>query len=274
MRTPTQAVRRTRNESGFALIGIIVAVTLMLIALAAVAPRISTQIKRDREEELVHRGKQYVRAIQLYYRKFGRFPASVDQLENTNNVRYLRRKWPDPITGKEEWRLIRFGQAKPKQLPAWQKGGTGKGSSSTGAGISSAGSLAGAGGIAGPSQTGSSGQGPNAGSSGMPGAVNAADISKPLGGGSLGGGAIVGVSSTSEKVGLKEIDGKTKYNEWEFTYDPTLDPLMRGAGQAGGAGGLNGGTTGGLGGINPPNGPVRPGGAPTTQPPPNPTVPK
>jgi type II secretory pathway pseudopilin PulG len=230
---------RHRSESGYVLVGVLVFMTLMMIAVAAVAPRIGTAIKRDRENELVRRGNQYVRAIQLYYRKYGRFPANVEQLENTNNIRFLRRRYIDPITGKDEWRLIRFGQAKPKQLPAWQKGKSGGGitpasaMSSTGTGVSGTGSAG--------SSPGSSGSSSN--SSGSSIGVNASDISKPLGGSSsIGSGGIVGVSSTSEKTGLKEIDGKTKYNEWEFVYDPTLDPLMRGGagtGQGGGAGNLN-----------------------------------
>jgi type II secretory pathway pseudopilin PulG len=223
---------RKHRQSGYVLIGILVFMTLIMIALAAIAPAIGTQIKRDREDELVRRGKQYTRAIQLYYRKFGRFPASVDQLENTNNIRFLRRKYVDPITGKDEWRLIRFGQAKPKQLAPWQKGSSGgvtnaSAMSSTGTGVS------GTGGAAGSSSSSTSG-------SGSPIGVNATDISKPLTGtGNVGSGGIVGVSSTSEKKGLKEIDGKTKYNEWEFVYDPTLDPLMRGGQGMGQGGGTN-----------------------------------
>ena len=38
-----------------------------------------------------------------------------------------------------------------------------------------------------------------------------------------GAGTIVGISSASDKQGLKEIDGKTKYSDWEFVYDPSLD---------------------------------------------------
>jgi type II secretory pathway pseudopilin PulG len=226
---------RRHSERGYVLIGVLVFMTLMMIAVAAIAPRIGTQIKRDRENELVRRGNQYVRAIQLYYRKYGRFPANVEQLENTNNIRYLRRRYIDPITGKDEWRLIRFGQAKPKQLPAWQKGKSGGGitsasaMSSTGTGVSGTGSA----GSSPGSSVSSSGGGSSIG-------VNASDISKPLSGSSsIGSGGIVGVSSTSEKTGLKEIDGKKKYNEWEFVYDPTLDPLMRGGtgmGQGGGPG--------------------------------------
>jgi type II secretory pathway pseudopilin PulG len=219
--------RRKHSESGFTILAVIVAVTLLLIVLAAAAPRMGTQIKRDREEELIHRAHQYDRAIQLFYRKFGRFPNSLDELMNTNNLRFLRRKYKDPITGKDEWRLIRLGQAKPKQLPKWQTAGKGAGGSS---GITPAAGLGGSG----QSTTVANPNGP-------PGAVNASDISKPLSGsGSLGVGGIVGVSSTSEKTGLKEIDGKKKYNEWEFVYDPTLDPNLRGGAGAGNSTNPNG----------------------------------
>jgi len=55
--------------------------------------------------------------LQLYFRKFGRYPSSIDQLENTNNLRFLRKRYKDPITGTDEWKLIRLGQAHPKQRP-------------------------------------------------------------------------------------------------------------------------------------------------------------
>jgi type II secretory pathway pseudopilin PulG len=275
----SQSHRRVyTGQRGYALIGVIVACTLLLIALAAVAPRIGTQIKRDREEELVHRGNAYVRAIQLYYRKFQRFPANIEQLENTNNLRFLRKRFPDPVTGKEEWRLIHFGQAKPKQLPAWQKG-KGGGSITPAAGLAGSntkaatpGNLTPGGGLA-----DNSSKAATPGSQGS-GIVNAADISKPLGdGSSIASGPIVGVSSTSEKKGLKEINGKTKYNEWEFVYDPTLDPYLRG----GIAGGGNAANPNQQNNQNNPAGPVQlqPGGtpaqgAPTPMTQPGPTSPK
>ena len=212
MKQPAFSKRKRSDEAGYLLIGILFAMTIAIIALSATAPRIATQIQRDREEELVRRGKQYERAMQLYYRRFGRFPTSIEQLENTNNIRFLRRKYVDPITGKDEWRLIRFGQAKPKPRPAWMVGQAGNPG-------------------AGPSPTG-----------GISGAVSAESISRPLSGSStMGGGPIVGVSSTSEKEGLKEIDQKTHYNEWEFVYDPTLDTTLRGMAQQGRQPGQQGG---------------------------------
>ncbi len=85
---------------------------LLLIALAVAAPKVAISIQRDREIELVHRGEQYKRAIKMYYKKFGAYPSSIDQLMNTNQVRFLRKRYTDPITGKNDWRLIYMGQAK------------------------------------------------------------------------------------------------------------------------------------------------------------------
>ena len=45
---------------------------LMIIAATYVAPRMVQQLKRDREEEMIHRGTEYARAIKKYYKKFGR----------------------------------------------------------------------------------------------------------------------------------------------------------------------------------------------------------
>jgi type II secretory pathway pseudopilin PulG len=193
------------RQRGYILISILFAMTIAIIALAAAVPAIKTQIKRQREEELINRANQYKRAIQLYYRRYKRYPASLDQLENTNNIRFLRQKYKDPISGKDEWKLLHFGEVVAKPTPAYLKGAT------------PAGAL---GGRAGGSPLGGTG---TSGATG-PGVANASDMSKPLSTGqTLGGGPIVGVSSLSEKEGLKEIDGKTKYNEWQFVYDPTLD---------------------------------------------------
>src|SRR5579859_6239198 len=101
-----------QGEDGYALIGLVVAIFLVLLVLSAAAPQVAKDLRRDREVEAVHRGNQYVRAVQLYYRKFGHYPGSIEQLEKTNNIRFLRQKYVDPITGKDDWRLIKVGEAK------------------------------------------------------------------------------------------------------------------------------------------------------------------
>jgi type II secretory pathway pseudopilin PulG len=101
-----------RAESGFVLIAVLFLVALILIALAVAAPKMAKSIQRDKELELIHRGDQYKRAIKLYYKKFGAYPSTMDQLMNTNQVRFLRKRYTDPMTGKDDWKLIYFGQAK------------------------------------------------------------------------------------------------------------------------------------------------------------------
>jgi type II secretory pathway pseudopilin PulG len=100
------------EEQGFMLVGLIVAIFLVLLALSVAAPKVAQQLRREREVEAVHRGNQYVRAIRLYYRKFGHYPGSMEQLEKTNNIRFLRQQYVDPMTGKADWRLIKVGEAK------------------------------------------------------------------------------------------------------------------------------------------------------------------
>jgi type II secretory pathway pseudopilin PulG len=114
MRPSRQSGRRTSEhsaESGFMLIAVLFLVALMLIALAVAAPKMAKSIQRDKELELVHRGEQYKRAIKLYYRRFGAYPSNIDQLISTNQVRFLRKRYTDPMTGKDDWKLVYFGQA-------------------------------------------------------------------------------------------------------------------------------------------------------------------
>ena len=89
------------------MITLMLALTLMTIALLAAVPSIKQQIMRDREEEMRHRGTAYMRAIQHYYKKFNAYPNNVEALENTNNMRFLRKRYTDPmtrdpVTGKEK----------------------------------------------------------------------------------------------------------------------------------------------------------------------------
>ena len=94
------------SQRGYMLITLMLMVALMSIALLAVLPRIRQQVQRDRELELQHRGTAYMRAIQHFYKKFGRYPSRVEELENTNNLKFLRKRYKDPVnrdpaTGKE-----------------------------------------------------------------------------------------------------------------------------------------------------------------------------
>src|SRR5271163_4331268 len=101
-----------QGEQGFMLVGLIVAIFFVLLALSVAAPKVAEQLRREREVEAVHRGNQYVRALRLYYRKTHTFPGTMDMLEKSNNIRYLRQRYIDPMTGKDDWRMIKVGEAK------------------------------------------------------------------------------------------------------------------------------------------------------------------
>ena len=91
------------------LLAVLFLMAVMVITALAVAPAVIQQAKRDREEEMIHRGTEYARAIKKYYKKFGRYPANVEQLENTNNIRFLRKRFKDPLTKDGEWKLVKYG---------------------------------------------------------------------------------------------------------------------------------------------------------------------
>jgi type II secretory pathway pseudopilin PulG len=87
------------NEAGYVLLAVIFLTVILLISLAIAAPKMARSIQRDKELETIHRGEQYKRAIKLYYQKFGSYPTSIDQLVQTNQMRFLRKKYTDPLTG-------------------------------------------------------------------------------------------------------------------------------------------------------------------------------
>jgi hypothetical protein len=72
-------------------------------------PRVAFERQRDKEALLIDRGEQYARAIELYARKMNKYPQTLDDLEHAQTVRFLRRRYKDPMTGKDEWRLVHMG---------------------------------------------------------------------------------------------------------------------------------------------------------------------
>src|SRR5207237_224592 len=99
------------SQSGYILVSLMMIAALVVIALSAAIPTIKLELRRDREEELIHRGVQYSRAIRRYFKRFGRYPVSLDDLESANNMRFLRKRYKDPVTG-EDFKLLHFGEIK------------------------------------------------------------------------------------------------------------------------------------------------------------------
>ena len=103
--------RRGNGERGFALLVVFLLSAGILISLYLEMPRVAFESQRNREEMLLERGEQYSRAIEVFYRKNKRYPGKMEDLENTNNLRFLRRRYKDPLTGKDEWRVVHMGAA-------------------------------------------------------------------------------------------------------------------------------------------------------------------
>ncbi len=101
--------------TGFTYIGLLIFIALMGIALAGTGMVWQTQARRDKERELLFVGDQFRRAIGQYYERSPggdkRFPRSLDELlldkRYPATQRYLRRVYPDPITGKAEWGFVK-----------------------------------------------------------------------------------------------------------------------------------------------------------------------
>jgi hypothetical protein len=105
----TISVRRQKHQRGSALLVVLVFAAIIAIMLYRELPIAAFEAQRQREELLVARGNEYKRGIKLFVRKIGRFPGSMDELENTNRIRFLRHRFVDPLTGKDDWRPIHAG---------------------------------------------------------------------------------------------------------------------------------------------------------------------
>jgi type II secretory pathway pseudopilin PulG len=106
---------RAERGRGFTYIGLLIFMALMGIALAGFGMVWHTQVRREKERELLFVGDEFRRAIGQYYELSPggdkRFPLSLDDLLLDRRYpaiqRYLRRVYVDPIAGKAEWGLVK-----------------------------------------------------------------------------------------------------------------------------------------------------------------------
>ena len=104
-----------RNQRGFTYLTALFILAILMGGLALVGEVWETAAKREREAELLFIGNQYRRAIGLYYENTKgnpkRFPRTLEDLlkdsRDASTHRYLRKLFPDPMTGKAEWGLIK-----------------------------------------------------------------------------------------------------------------------------------------------------------------------
>jgi len=196
------------QTSGYAMAGLLAGIAVMGILMSMIFPSWRMLVKREKEAELVFRGEQYMRAVELYQRQFpGAYPAD---LETLVDQRFLRRLYDDPMTG-ESFEILRQGST--GIVP-------GPGSTATGVpGTPRPGMLqeerqTDAAGI-----TRRQGQRTRNGFDGGQVRRNGSSESS-FGRTGDGLGGIIGVVSQSTDQSMRFYNGRNHYNEWLFAYTP------------------------------------------------------
>src|SRR5438270_7712596 len=111
------------GNDGYAMAALLIAMSIMAVMMTVAMPVWKQTAQREKEEELVFRGKQYVHAIGLFQKKFANaYPPNIDVLVDQ---RFLRKKFKDPITN-DDFVPIPAGQTVPgTQQPGPQRGAPG-----------------------------------------------------------------------------------------------------------------------------------------------------
>ena len=246
-----------RSDAGYALLAVVFFAGVMILAASVAAPVLLTQGKREKEEEMIWRGEQHVRAIKLYFRKYGKFPKAVEDLtEAKNGIHFLRKKFKDPMNKADgAWRFIYVG-------PGGQLIGSVTRTSITGipqppaavAAVTPPSSVppnlppqrrlvrnpSGDQNPA-PDEEGGSDTGTDTDTSLNPLPAAPAPPKTGIAGGGISGdgkvfgGSLIGVGSKVDKASIKFYKGYGKYKEWEFIWDPQAEAAAA-AGVAPGAG--------------------------------------
>lgn len=101
------------RQAGFTYLSVLFAVTVMGIAAAAAGRHWSLEARREREEELLFRGREIRAAIERYYAGSPgqrTYPARLEDLVEDRRYatprRHLRRIYVDPMTGMADWEAV------------------------------------------------------------------------------------------------------------------------------------------------------------------------
>jgi hypothetical protein len=191
--------------------------------------------QREKEAELIWRGQQYDRAIQLYRRKAS--APGAPNLDILIQQKFLRKKYKDPITG-GDFELRPVGAMGPgTQMPGMPGTGNlrpGAGNRSSGFGSQTAPFGSQSGQTAQPGTATRSGATPTGETPAGSGSSSSPFGSQPFGRTSQGQGQeqpavggprapgqlIGGVRSKSKATSIRQLNGRTRYDQWEFVYVP------------------------------------------------------
>lgn len=99
------------RERGFTYVGLLVAVVITGLLLSVAGRVWWLTERRNREAQLLFAGDQIRMAISAYFANGHQYPQSLEVLlaDDRSPVpkRYLRRLYPDPVSGDTDWQLIR-----------------------------------------------------------------------------------------------------------------------------------------------------------------------
>jgi hypothetical protein len=227
----------------------------------AVAPSVLTEGRREKEKEMIWRGKQYTRGIKLYYRKMGKFPTSMEDLTKPKlgSLRFMRKAYKDPMNKEDgSWRLIYVGPsgqligslkpAQKLQLPGAP--GTQPGTPASTLANQQQSGLQPQGGQTGTSAKDADAEGSDATDSSNPANIPAGETPTII------GGNIIGVGSKVNERSVMVYEKARNYRLFEFIWDPSKDTI--------GVGGTAGTQIGTPSGVTP--GGLTPGFPPMTNP--------
>ncbi len=225
MRKPIARIKIRNRRQGYVLLTLLLWVSLLTITAVGELELLKyyhQQMVRDQEEELVHRGVEYERAIRKYYRKFGTYPATVEMLEDSNHMRFLRKRYKDPVTGKD-FKLLH--QVDVMMAFGNSIGGGGiAGGQNLGQPVGSVNAPA-------PTTNTNNSDAATTGDQPQQSSSQGSDNTMPFttisgqaaGSQTMGGGGIAGVASVSTDQSIRVYNKKDHYNDWLFAYNPSAD---------------------------------------------------
>jgi len=193
---PAGPFRPPRAARGYAMIMLMLVVAILALGLLVAMPVWETQLRREKEEELIFRGSQYVEAVRRFQLKNpGRFPATLEELEEE---RFIRKLFRDPMSPTGEWNVVLV-------MGGFARGGSG--------------------GAQGPGQRPGGGPGGSFGQT--RGASQAPIVQRVLVAPesaleSVQNALILGVVSSSTRRSIRIYNDQESYDKWLFFYG--LDP--------------------------------------------------
>lgn len=93
------------HQRGFTMALALAMAVVMGLMLLKVTPRVTAEVQRENEAELIFRGEAIASAIRIYAAKAGKYPKDLEELMKVR-PRILRQIYKDPMTPSGEWEYV------------------------------------------------------------------------------------------------------------------------------------------------------------------------